>query len=168
MDADTRPFVHACTVCARAKSSHQPAAGLLRPLPIPGRPWSHIGLDFVTGLPPSNGHTVILTVVDRFSKAAHFIALPKLPTASETAQLLVQHVVRLHGIPADLVSDRGPQLISQVWKAFCRALGASVSPSSGFHPQTNGQAERSNQDLGTALRCGCAQPISMERTPLLD
>jgi hypothetical protein len=47
-------------------------------------------------------------------------------------------------------------------------LGASVSLSSGFHPQTNGQAERANQDLGTALRCGCAQPISMERTPLLD
>ena len=157
MDADTRSFVHACTVCARAKSSHQPAAGLLRPLRIPGRPWSHVGLDFVTGLPPSNGHTVILTVVDRFSKAAHFIALPKLPTASETAQLLVQHVVRLHGIPADLVSDRGPQFISQVWKAFCRALGASVSLSSGFHPQTNGQAERANQDLGTALRCVVAR-----------
>ena len=118
MAADTRSFVQACTVCARAKTSHQPPADLLRPLPIPGRPWSHIGLDFVTGLPPSNGHTVVLTIVDRFSKAVHFIALPKLPTASETAQLLVKHVFHLHEIPADLVSDRRPQLISQVWKSF--------------------------------------------------
>ena len=151
MDADTRSFVQACTVCARAKSSHQPPAGLLCPLPIPSRPWVSHWPRFC--LPPSNGHTVILTVVDRFSKAVHFIALPKLPTASETAQLLVQHVFRLHRIPADLISDCGPQFISQVWKAFCRALGASVSLSSGQHPQTNGQAERAKQDLGTALRC---------------
>ena len=166
MDADTRSFVQACTVCARAKSSHQPPAGLLCPLPIPGQPWSHIGLDFVTGLPPSNGHTVILTVVDRFSKAVHFIALPKLPTASETAQLLVQHVFRLHGIPADLISDHGPQFISQVWKAFCGALGASVSLSSGQPPQTNGQVEENKPGPGNrAALCGCAQPLCLACPP---
>ncbi|KAJ8411235.1 hypothetical protein AAFF_G00172410 [Aldrovandia affinis] len=77
----------------------------------------------------------------------------KLPSASETAELLVQHVVRLHGIPVDVVSDRCPQFSSHVWKSFCQALGASVSLSSGYHPQTNGQTERANQDLGTALRC---------------
>ncbi|KAI3354687.1 hypothetical protein L3Q82_019178 [Scortum barcoo] len=64
---------------ARGKSSHQPPSGLLQPLSVPGRPWSHIALDFVTGLPPSNGKTVILTIVDRFSKAAHFVALPQAP-----------------------------------------------------------------------------------------
>ncbi|KAI3354784.1 hypothetical protein L3Q82_004527 [Scortum barcoo] len=99
MEADIRGFVQACTVCARGKSSHQPPSGLLQPLSVPGRPWSHIALDFVTGLPPSNGKTVILTIVDRFSKAAHFVALAKLPTARETADLLANHVVRLHGIP---------------------------------------------------------------------
>lgn len=67
-------------VQADVKSSHRPPAGFLRPLPFPGRPWSHMALDFVTGLPPSQGNTVILTVVDRFSKATHFIALPKLPS----------------------------------------------------------------------------------------
>ena len=153
MEADSRAFVLACTVCARSKSSHQAPIGLLQPLPVPSRPWSHIGLDFVTGLPVSQGNSTILTIVDRFSKAVHFVPLPKLPTASGTADLLVNHVVRLHGIPTDIVSDRGPQFISQVWKAFCRALGASVSLSSGYHPQTNGQAERANQDLGAALRC---------------
>lgn len=65
----------------------------------------------------------------------------------------VQDVFRFHGIPLDIVSDRGPQFISQVWKAFCSALGTSVSLSSGFHPQTNGQTERANQNVKTALRC---------------
>ena len=156
MDRDVKEYVLACTVCARGKTSHRPSVGLLRPLPIPGRPWSHIALDFVTGLPPSNGKTVILTIVDRFSKAVHFIGLPKLPSAHETAGLLTNHVFRLHGIPVDIVSDRGPQFISQVWKSFCQALGATVSLSSGFHPQTNGQSERANQDLESAIRCVAA------------
>ncbi|KAI3360676.1 hypothetical protein L3Q82_002542 [Scortum barcoo] len=63
----------ACPVCSRHKSSHHAPAGLLQPLPVPRRPWSHVSLDFVTGLPPSHGHTAILTVVDRFSKMAHFV-----------------------------------------------------------------------------------------------
>lgn len=157
MDADTRAFVAACQVCARAKASHQPPAGLLRPLPIPRRPWSHIAVDFVTGLPPSQGNTTILTIVDHFPKSAHYVALQKLPSACETADLLVHHVFRLRGIPLGIVSDRGPQFTSQVWKVFCSALGASVSMSSGFHPQTNGQAEWANQDLEAALRCVAAQ-----------
>lgn len=156
MGSNTTEYVLACSVCARAKASHQPPIGLLRPLPTPGRPWSHIGVDFVTGLPVSDGMTTILTIVDRFSKAAHFVGLPKLPSAHETAVLLTNHVFRLHGIPLDIVSDRGPQFISQVWKAFCHALGATVSLSSGFHPQTNGQTERANQDLESALRCVAA------------
>uniref|UniRef100_A0A3B3C9J6 Gypsy retrotransposon integrase-like protein 1 n=1 Tax=Oryzias melastigma TaxID=30732 RepID=A0A3B3C9J6_ORYME len=155
--ADTKSYVAACAVCATSKPTHQAPAGLLRLLPIPSRPWARIAVDFVTGLPASRGNTVILTIVDRFSKAAHFVALPKLPTAAETATALVDHVFRLHGIPSDIVSDRGPQLISQVWKCFCRALGATASLFSGFHPQTNGQTERTNQDLESALRCVCAQ-----------
>jgi len=157
MEADVRAFVAACTVCARGKSSHRPPAGLLRPLPVPGRPWSHVALDFVTGLPLSQGNSTILTIVDRFSKAVHFVALPKLPSAQETAELLTVHILRLHGIPADIISDRGPQFVSQVWRSFCRALGATVSLSSGFHPQSNGQTEWANQDLEAALRCVVAR-----------
>lgn len=70
MEANTHAYVLACAVCARGKSSNRPPAGLLYPLPVPSRPWSHVALDFVTGLPPSNGITVILTIVDRFSKSA--------------------------------------------------------------------------------------------------
>ncbi|KAI2668743.1 Transposon Ty3-I Gag-Pol polyprotein [Labeo rohita] len=127
--------------------------GLLQPLLVPSRPWSHIALDFVTALPPSQGNTVVLTVVDRFSKAAHFIPLPKLPSAKETAVTVVDHVFRLHGLPTDVVSDRGPQFVSKFWQEFCRLLGATVSLSSGFHPQSNGQTERANQDLERTLRC---------------
>lgn len=140
MATDTRKYVRACTICAQGKTTHRPPAGLLHPLPVPGRPWSHIALDFMTGLPLSEGNDTILTIVDRFSKAVHFVALAKLPSAAETAELLVNHVFRAHGIPVDIVSDRGPQFTSQVWKEFCLALGATVSLSSGHHPQSNGQA----------------------------
>ncbi len=90
--------------------------------------------------------------MDRFSKAAHFIPLPKLPSAKETAVTVVDHVFRLHGLPMDVVSDRGPQFVSKFWQEFCKLLGATVSLSSGFHPQSNGQTERANQDLERVLR----------------
>ncbi|KAG1926482.1 retrotransposable element [Pimephales promelas] len=151
-ERDVRRFVASCTVCAQTKSGNSPPAGLLRPLPLPSRPWSHIALDFITGLPPSQGNTVILTVIDRFSKTARFIPLPKLPSARETAQIIVDQVFKIHGFPSDVVSDRGPQFSSLFWKEFCRLIGASASLSSGFHPQTNGQAERANQTIGRILR----------------
>uniref|UniRef100_A0A3P9IMG0 Gypsy retrotransposon integrase-like protein 1 n=1 Tax=Oryzias latipes TaxID=8090 RepID=A0A3P9IMG0_ORYLA len=157
LERDVKEYIAACTTCARSKTSNRPPSGLLQPLPVPSRPWSHIAVDFINGLPPSQGHSVILTVIDRFSKAAQFIPLPQLPSASETADVLVNHVFRHHGIPSDIVSDRGPQFTSQVWKAFCSALGATVSLTSGYHPQANGQAERANQELEAALRCLASQ-----------
>uniref|UniRef100_A0A3B3HKF8 Gypsy retrotransposon integrase-like protein 1 n=1 Tax=Oryzias latipes TaxID=8090 RepID=A0A3B3HKF8_ORYLA len=157
MEKDIREYISACTTCAGSKTSSSASAGLLHPLPTPSRPWSHLAMDFVTGLPPSAGNTVILTVIDRFSKMAHLIPLPQLPTATETADIMTKQVFRHHGIPLDIVSDRGPQFISQVWKAFCTALGATVSLTSGYHSQSNGQAERANQELEAALRCLAAQ-----------
>lgn len=144
---DTQEYVAACPVCAQNKMLNTPPVGLLRPLPVPKRPWSHIALDFVTGLPPSAGNTAILNIVDRFSKTAHFVALPKSPTALETAKLLTQHVFRLHGIPQDIVSERRPQFASQVWREFCSELRGQLSLSSGFHSQTTGQVESTNQNL---------------------
>ncbi|KAI3365127.1 hypothetical protein L3Q82_010108, partial [Scortum barcoo] len=105
----------------------------------------------------ARGNTTVLTVVDRFSKMAHFIPLPKLPSAKETAQVMINHVFRIHGLPTDIVSDRGPQFVSVFWKEFCRLLGATVSLSSGYHPESNGQTERMNQELETCLRCLVAQ-----------
>ena len=79
--------------------------------------------------------------------------LPKLPSAKETAELVLQHVFRIHGLPVDVVSDRGPQFTSIFWREFCSLVGATVSLSSGFHPQSNGQTERKNQEMETALQC---------------
>ena len=118
---------------------------------MPHRPWSDISLDFVTGLPPSQGYTAILTV-DRFSKMVHFIPMRKLPSAKGTAEAVFSHVFWIHGFPKDLVSERGPQFISQVWRAFCSIIGATVSLSPGYHPQSNGQAEQLNQELENCLR----------------
>uniref|UniRef100_A0A8C1XKU4 Integrase n=1 Tax=Cyprinus carpio TaxID=7962 RepID=A0A8C1XKU4_CYPCA len=118
--------------------------------PLTCGPW-YLALDFITGLPPSAGNTVILTVVDDFSKSAHFIPLAKLPSAKDTAQILVNNVFKFHGLPTDVVSDRGPQFASQFWKEFCSLIGATASLSSGFHPQTNGQAEQANQIVASIL-----------------
>uniref|UniRef100_A0A3Q3B2I2 Gypsy retrotransposon integrase-like protein 1 n=1 Tax=Kryptolebias marmoratus TaxID=37003 RepID=A0A3Q3B2I2_KRYMA len=154
---DVKEFVAACRVCSQAKPSHRPPAGLLRPLPIPHRPWSHISMDFITGLPSSEGNTTILTIVDRFSKMTHLVPLPKLPTSKELSQILAEEVFRLHGLPSDIVSDRGPQFVSCFWREFCGQLGIQVSLSSGFHPQTDRQTERCNQEVESKLRMLCEQ-----------
>uniref|UniRef100_A0A8C6PCD2 Gypsy retrotransposon integrase-like protein 1 n=1 Tax=Nothobranchius furzeri TaxID=105023 RepID=A0A8C6PCD2_NOTFU len=166
MFKDVKEYVSACQTCARNKGSNQPPFGLLHPLPIPSRPWSHIALDFVTGLPPSRGFTVILTIIDRFSKACHLVPLKALPSAADTATLLVKHVFRLHGIPAEILSDRGPQFISRVWRDFATCLGAKVALTSGFHPQSNGQCERLNQEVEAMLRCLCSSSPSSWSTHL--
>lgn len=146
---DTRAFITACLVCARGKASH---AGPCHPLSTPLRPWSHIAVDFGTSLPSSEGHPVILMIVGRFSKAAHIVPLPKLPSAAEMVDLLVRHVFHLHRLPRDC-----PQFTSRMWRAFCTALGASISLSSGYHPQSNGQTERTNQSLSSSLQCVTAR-----------
>ncbi|KAL0153240.1 hypothetical protein M9458_051463, partial [Cirrhinus mrigala] len=150
---DVQEYVQACNICARSKTANSPSTGELQPLPIPKRPWSHISVDFVTGLPDSQGKNTILTIVDRFSKAVHLVALTGLPSAKTTAELILEHVVRLHGFPKDIVSDRGPQFMAKFWQAFCRLVGTTTSLSSGHHPQTNGQTERANQQLERFLRC---------------
>ncbi|KAI2645310.1 Transposon Tf2-6 polyprotein [Labeo rohita] len=150
---DVQEYVQACNICARSKNPNTPPTGELQPLPVPKRPWTHISLDFVSGLPDSQGKNTILTIVDRFSKAVHLVALAGLPSAKTTAELILEHVVRLHGFPKDIVSDRGPQFTAKFWQAFCRLVGTTSSLSSGFHPQTNGQTERANQQLERFLLC---------------
>lgn len=157
MEREVREYIEACSVCARNKTSSRPRMGLLQPLPIPSRPWADISMDFVTGLPVSQGNTTVLTVVDRFSKMTRFIALPKLPTAKETAEIMINHVFRVHGFPRDIVSDRGPQCVSRFWREFCRLIGATASLTSGYHLEANGQTERINQQLETGLRCLVSQ-----------
>ncbi|KAL0149399.1 hypothetical protein M9458_055296, partial [Cirrhinus mrigala] len=153
--ADTVEFIRRCTTCNVSKVPRRLPAGLLQPLPVPQRPWSHIAVDFITDLPLSNGYTAILSVIDRFSKGCRLIPLAKLPTAMETAEILCNWVFRLYGLPEDIVSDRGPQFSSRLWACFFRLLGVNVSLTSGYHPQANGQVERLNQELTRFLRSYC-------------
>lgn len=103
MEREVREYVEACPTCARNKTTPRARMGLLQPLLVLTRPWAEISMDFVTGLPVSRGNTVVLTVVDRFSKVTHFIALPKLPSAKETVEIMMSHVFRIHGFPKDIV-----------------------------------------------------------------
>uniref|UniRef100_A0A8C5M5A9 Gypsy retrotransposon integrase-like protein 1 n=1 Tax=Leptobrachium leishanense TaxID=445787 RepID=A0A8C5M5A9_9ANUR len=157
MRQDVRLFVLACQVCARSKTSKSLPVGLLQPLPMPKRPWSHLSMDFIVDLPKSKRHTVVLTVVDRFSKMAHFVPLPKLPTAKELAVVFAREIVRIHGVPSEIVSDRGAQFVSRFWRVFCAEMGVRLAFSSAYHPQTNGAAERANQGLEQYIRCFTTQ-----------
>ncbi|KAI2645676.1 Transposon Tf2-6 polyprotein [Labeo rohita] len=152
---ETIQFVNRCSVCQTSKPSKHLPAGLLQPLPLPQRPWSHIAIDFITDLPSSQGNTVIFTIVDRFSKACRLIPIPKLPSALEAAELLCNQVFRFYGLPEDIVSDRGPQFTSRLWSAFFKLLSVNVSLTSGYHPQSNGQTERLNQEIIRFLRSYC-------------
>uniref|UniRef100_A0A803J5H9 Gypsy retrotransposon integrase-like protein 1 n=1 Tax=Xenopus tropicalis TaxID=8364 RepID=A0A803J5H9_XENTR len=150
---DVGNYVDSCPVCQRSKPSRSLPQGLLQPLPVPEKPWTHISMDFIVDLPPSNGNTVIWVVVDRFSKMSHFIPLPALPSAKSLAERFLSDIFRLHGAPLNIVSDRGVQFVSRFWRAFCSLMGTELSFSSAYHPQTNGQTERTNQSLEQYLRC---------------
>ncbi|KAL1269106.1 hypothetical protein QQF64_031395 [Cirrhinus molitorella] len=157
LTADTIHFIRNCSICQTSKSPRHLPAGLLQPLPTPQRPWSHIAIDFITDLPNSQGNTTIFTIVDRFSKACRLLPLPKLPSAFEAAELLCNHVFRFYGLPDDIVSDRGPQFTSRVWTSFFNLLNVNISLTSGYHPQSNGQSERLNQEIIRFLRAYCQQ-----------
>lgn len=152
---DVQRYVKSCSICTTTKSPRCLPPGKLMPLPTPNRPWSHLAIDFLSDLPPSKGYTVILVVVDRFSKSNRFIPFTSMPTALQVAEALFSQVFRHYGIPEDIVSDRGPQFTSQVWRAFMKKLGVTVSLTSGYHPEANGQAERAIQNLGRFLRTYC-------------
>lgn len=146
-------FVDSCDTCGRAKNSKHKPFGLLQPLPTPTKRWSAISMDFITDLPASRESTCILVVVDRLTKMAHFVACPSLSTAEELASLFWRNIFRLHGLPDDIVSDRGSQFVSRFWKRFLELLGIKSSLSTAFHLQSDGQTERVNQILDQYLRC---------------
>ncbi|KAK3542049.1 hypothetical protein QTP86_011349 [Hemibagrus guttatus] len=131
LGSDVEEYVLACPTCAQSRTSRHLPEGLLEPLPIPRRPWSHLSVDFLTDLPDSGGFTAVMVVVDRFSKGCRLIPLDGLPTAMQTADAMFQHVFRNFGLPEDIVSDRGPQFTSQ--------------------------AERLNQEIGRFLRSYCSR-----------
>lgn len=151
MRADVKTFVTQCMICQQAKHSHLLPAGLLQPLPIPTQIWDDMAMDFIVGLPPSNGFTVILVVIDRLSKYAHFLPLKSSFTSQQVAEKFFEGVVKLHGLPASIVSNRDRVFTSSFWKQLFKLQGTTLRMSSSYHPQSDGQSEALNK----CLKCIC-------------
>jgi transposase InsO family protein len=146
-------WVRSCAVCQRNKAEHLHPAGLLLPLPVPQGVWTDIALDFIEALPRVRGKSVILTVVDWFSKYNHFIPLAHPYSAESVAQAFFADIVRLHGIPLSIVSDRDPVFTSNFWRELMRLSGTKLQMTTAFHPQSDGQSESANRIIIMYLQC---------------
>ena len=153
MRREVAQYVQRCLVCQQVKAEHQKPGGLLQPLEIPEWKWEEITMDFVTGLPPSRGgYDSIWVVVDRLTKSAHFLPVKTTYTAEKLAEIYRDEIIRLHGIPKSIVSDRDPKFVSRLWKQVQQGLGTKLKFSTAAHPQTDGQSERTIQTLEDLLR----------------
>ncbi|KAK4399252.1 Transposon Ty3-G Gag-Pol polyprotein [Sesamum angolense] len=157
LKGDINTWVKECEVCQRSKHENIPYPGLLQPLPIPDQAWSCISMDFIEGLPPSEGKDSILVIVDRLTKYSHFLPLKNPYTASSIAKTFFDNIYKLHGLPVSIVTDRDRVFTSRLWKELFSMAGVSLDMSSAYHPQTDGQTERVNQCLENYLRCMCHQ-----------
>ena len=152
MKCDVERICGRCITCRQAKSRVQPH-GFYTPLPIPREPWVDISMDFVLGLPRTrHGRHSIFKVVDRFSKMTHFIPCQKMEDASHVAELFFMEVVRLHGMPKIIVSNRNAKFLSYFWKSLWCKLVTKLLFSTTCHPQTDGQGEVVNETLYTLLK----------------
>jgi hypothetical protein len=146
-------FVSQCSICQQAKHTHTHPAGLLQPLPVPAGAWRDITMDFIEGLQLSEGANVILVVVDRFTKYAHFVPLKHPYSAPVVPRVFVDSIIKLHGMPHSITSDRDAIFTSNFWKLLFQSLGTKLQFTTAYHPQTDGQSERVNQCLEMFLRC---------------
>jgi hypothetical protein len=151
---EVQQFIQSCVQCASNKSSNQAPAGLLQPLEVPQKRWEHVSLDFIGPLPLTlqTQYDMIFVVVDKFSKMVHLLPCKSTITAAQTAQLFFREVVRHHGIPSAIISDRDPRFTSKFWKELWKLLGTQLKMSTAYHPQTDGQTERTNRTVEEMLR----------------
>jgi hypothetical protein len=150
---DVQSYVATCVECQVNKNRNTLPAGLLQPLPIPARRWEMVSLDLITQLPRTErGKDAIVVFVDKLSKMVHFAATTTTVTAPELAIIFFQEIVRHHGIPSSLVSDRDTRFTSHFWKELWSLLGTKLRMSTSYHPQSDGQTERTNRTLEQVLR----------------
>lgn len=144
MKQDVEAFVKQCSICQQAKHTHTHPMGLLQPLPIPEGVWRDLSLDFIEGLPKSKGFSVILVVVDKLTKYAHFIPVKHPYTANSIAHLFLENVVKLPGLPSTIVSNRDTTFFSKFWKELFKLCRVNLHLTTAYHPQSDGQTERVN------------------------
>ncbi|KAJ9548153.1 hypothetical protein OSB04_020696 [Centaurea solstitialis] len=153
MKKDIATYVSKCLTCAIIKAEHQKPSGLLQQPEIPEWKWERISMDFVTKLPKTKkGHDSIWVIVDRLTKSAHFLPIKESFSIDRLAQLYVDEIVMRHGVPISIISDRDNRFTSRFWQSLQAALGTSVDLSTAYHPQTDGQTERTIQTLEDMLR----------------
>ena len=152
MSKTTAKFCKTCEACQRSKITPQLPAGKLHPLPIPTKPWDSIGMDFVGPFPESNGFNYLWVVICRMISMVHLIPVTIKVTATELSWKYLREIVRLHGLPSSIVSDRDSKFTSRWWKELQRILGAKLLMSTSFHPQTDGQSERAIRNVTQILR----------------
>ena len=153
MKREVAEYVMKCGVCQQVKVEHQKPAELLQPLLIPEWKWENITMDFVSGLPKGKkGNDAVWVIVDRLTKSALFLPMRMTDSVEKLARLYVNEVVRLHGVPVSIVSDRDPRFTSRLWPSVQKALGTKLNLSTAFHPQTDRQSERTIQILEDLLR----------------
>ena len=145
MKTDIARFLDRCLTCQRVKAEHQRLVGELRPLDIPMWKWESISMDFVMGLPlTASRRNAIWVIVDRLTKTAHFVAIHDLWEIDKLAKIYVKEVVKLHGVPRDIILDRDSRFQARFWKALQKAFGTKLQFSSSYHLETDGQTERVN------------------------
>jgi len=145
-------YVEGCDSCQRNKNCTEQPAGKLMPNSISEKPWMHISADFITKLPIAQGYDSILVVVDRLTKMVHFTPTIEKTSAEGLARLFRDNVWKLHGLPESIISDRGPQFAAGIMWELNRMLEIESKLSMAFHPQTDRQMERVNQELEQYLR----------------
>jgi hypothetical protein len=167
MVKDTRTFCRTCEKCQRAKVTNKRPTGKLHPLPIPDRPWSSIGMDFIGPFPEVDGINYLWIIICRLTSMVHLIPIHTSATAKELSWKYLREVVHLHGLPESIVSDRDPKFTSKWWRELHRIVGTKLLMSTSFHPQTDGQTERANRNIGQILRTA-VRPDQKDWTEKID
>nr|GEW45928.1 putative reverse transcriptase domain-containing protein [Tanacetum cinerariifolium] len=153
MKADIATYIRKCLTCAKVKAEHQRPSGLLVQPEIPVWKWDNITMDFVTKLPKSpQGYDTIWVIVDRLTKLAIFAPMRETDPLEKLAKLYLKEVVARHGIPVSIICDRDPRFASRFWRTLQKALGTSLDMSTAYHPEIDGQSERTIQTLEDMLR----------------
>jgi hypothetical protein len=133
-------YITKCMECQKVKAEHRHPVGLLQPLTIPKWKWEVVTMDFITGLPRIGKlHDLIMVVVDKLTKATHFIPLRTTHKVADVVDIFMKEVARLHGIPKKIVSDRDPKFTSNFWKGLFKGFGTNLNFSTTCHPESDGQ-----------------------------